>query len=85
MKGAVYEKKITVSHDHEFQVVKESMLLHWLKVTLSGTAITLGRGGKCTYPLTTGNSLILRHVDASTLYIKGDGNAEVIYLIGTVE
>ncbi len=85
MKGAVYEKQFTFSHEHELQIEKESTVLARIEILLSGTAITVGRGGKCNYPLTTGNSLILHHVDISKLYIQGDGNTEIVYIIGTEE
>jgi len=85
MKGSVYEKQLNISHIHEVQVEKESTIMHRLIIQLSGTAITIGRGGKCNYPLTTGKTLEMMHVDMSTLYVQGDGNDEVIYILGTEE
>lgn len=85
MKGAVYEKKFSFSHAHEMRVEQEQTILARAEILVSGTAITIGRGGKCDYPITTGNSVILEHIDISALYIQGDGNTEVVYIIGTEE
>lgn len=85
MKGSLYEKRFSFSHSHEIQVEKEHTILARAEVLVSGTAITIGRGGKCDYPIATDKSVILYHLDISTLYIQGDGNAEVVYIIGTEE
>ena len=85
MKGAVYEKQYSFSHDHELRVEKEHVVLARCEILVTGTAITVGRVGKCNYPITTGKSLVLETCDLATLYIQGDGNAEVVNIIGTEE
>ena len=85
MTGAVYEKEFSFSHAHELQVEKEHTRLSYCIILVTGTAITVGRGGKCNYPLATGKTIVLENVDVSTLYIQGDGNSEVVNILGTVE
>ena len=83
MKGSVYEKQFTFSHEHELQVEKEHLVLARCEILVTGTAITVGRGGKCNYPIANGKSIVLENCDIATLYIQGDGNAEVVNVIGT--
>jgi len=85
MKGAVYEKQFSFSHDHEIQIEKESTVLARAEVLAETSPITVGRGGKCNYPVAVDKSIILHHVDVSKLYIQGDGTATVVYIIGTEE
>ena len=85
MKGAVYEKVITIRDSHEFQVEKEHIYLNHVLLKVIGTNITIGRGGKCLYPLYNGITVEQQDIDMATLYVKGAGAGEVLYILGTEE
>jgi hypothetical protein len=83
MKGAVYEKFITIRDTHEFQIEKEHIYLYYVLLKIVGADITVGRGGKVSYPMNNGDTLVLYGIDMATLYIKGAGGGELLYIIGT--
>jgi len=83
--GDVYVDYRSFSDTNAFRLQTREYKLERIEAYVNGTVVYIGNIAHQPYPIASTKSIILHNIDLADLWFKGDGNAELLYVIGTTK